>query len=589
MKNLKIKVLFSIIALVSLTGCNNTQKNDASNYAFIVGDNYLGHVKKNNLVYVYKKDKTATVLCSQNQTIKSALIKSEIEIKGEKYPVTEIFDNAFKNCNKLKEINIPENIKTINDNAFLNCVSLNKINLPNSLTHIGKCAFKNTGIEEINLSNNVSTIENYAFSECHNLSKINISEENQFYKSKDGILYTKSNELKQYPSGKQDKEYSIDESTISILEGAFAYNNYIEKISLNNITFIDKYAFYQCDSLEKIMFGNSLSEINDEVFANCNSLHYITIPDSVTKIGNYAFYNCKELFCLRLSSSLQYVGKEIVLNSDSSVILEENGINTENWDNKWNNSYRPTYTFKQDNLCILNDIVYILNNETASAIAHIAPIKTLNIPSSITYNNAEYKIKSIGKSAFEADSNIEELTVGDNLYNIKDYAFSECSNLKTIRIGESNARIENYSFNKCSSLKSINFGNNIQMISSGAFNDVPLSCFNTYDNAYYIGNEQSKYLYLIRTVTKNINSCKIHDDTLLIADASFQNCSNLKTLNFPKKLSYIGNYALYNCKKMTSVSYAGTKEEWKNISKGLSWKGNDLESIFCQDGELTAV
>ena len=39
----------------------------------------------------------------------------------------EIWDHAFQRCRKLKEIEIPENVRYIDDEAFLGCSGLRKI------------------------------------------------------------------------------------------------------------------------------------------------------------------------------------------------------------------------------------------------------------------------------------------------------------------------------------------------------------------------------------------------------------------------------------------------------------------------------
>jgi hypothetical protein len=52
-----------------------------------------------------------------------------------------IEDSAFKNCIKMKDIFLPNNIKRIESNAFLNCKNLLEITLPSTLEYIGENAF----------------------------------------------------------------------------------------------------------------------------------------------------------------------------------------------------------------------------------------------------------------------------------------------------------------------------------------------------------------------------------------------------------------------------------------------------------------
>lgn len=69
----------------------------------------------------------------------SGLIYGEYSIrKG----VKVIGNSAFRGCNSLTSINIPNSVTTIGKQAFADCESLTSINIPNSVTTIGNGAFK---------------------------------------------------------------------------------------------------------------------------------------------------------------------------------------------------------------------------------------------------------------------------------------------------------------------------------------------------------------------------------------------------------------------------------------------------------------
>ena len=52
---------------------------------------------------------------------------------------------------------------------------------------------------------------------------------------------------------------------------------------------IEKGAFYNCKSLEKIELPKELSDLKDETFYNCSSLQSINIPDDVSILEKGAF------------------------------------------------------------------------------------------------------------------------------------------------------------------------------------------------------------------------------------------------------------------------------------------------------------
>ncbi|MBO7149907.1 MAG: leucine-rich repeat domain-containing protein [Clostridia bacterium] len=62
----------------------------------------------------------------------------------------------------------------------------------------------------------------------------------------------------------------------------------------DSVTSIGDSAFYNCDSLETVTFGETsqLDIIGSYGFYDCDSLTSIVIPANVTSIGRYAFFGC---------------------------------------------------------------------------------------------------------------------------------------------------------------------------------------------------------------------------------------------------------------------------------------------------------
>lgn len=75
---------------------------------------------------------------------------------------------------ELRNLVIPDNVKTIGDCAFYNNNKLVSLKLGVGLTEIGKNAFRNCSLlTEVSIPDNVTTINQYAFNYCTNLATLN--------------------------------------------------------------------------------------------------------------------------------------------------------------------------------------------------------------------------------------------------------------------------------------------------------------------------------------------------------------------------------------------------------------------------------
>lgn len=303
---------------------------------------------------------------------------------------------AKDNTNMPKEVSIPskhdgKDVTVINAEAFYYCPDIIKIAIPDTITSIGDMAFRYcNSLEKVVIGKGVTSIGYGAFYSCENLSDIAVSEDNQYYKSSDGDVYSKDGEtFVQYAMGKSNDYFEIPSGVTTI--GAYAFRdsyNLIEVKLPDSVRTIGAFAFENCSELTKVdIQENSVTTIDSRAFFDCIKLVDINIPDSVSYIGDWAFYKCSSYY------AEEGIEKEIKIKIPAKVTSINAGVFMD---------------YKELDGITIHDGVTSIGTY---ALAHCDDLITVFIPNSVA---------EIGRAAFHSCDNLTiELEEGNPNFHIK--------------------------------------------------------------------------------------------------------------------------------------------------------------------------
>ena len=403
-----------------------------------------------------------------------------------------IEDYTFQNCSKLQNINLPLGLDQIGKEAFAGCSSLTILDWPLQLKNIGARAFYNCnqldGIE--NISPNIEKIGADAF--CNTAWE---SKQPSGYLYIHNIFYAYTGEV-------------TDSMHIEIKKGT----TYISGGAVSRcVTKINEYSTKNVVS--KITIPNSVTEIEDETFRSCHNLDTIICTSVQPPLISENTFNL----------TLQKNKHVLLVPTKALDIYSWWGLLPYEAAPYWNNFtnvkpitdpyvYDPVY-FEKDS------IQYHITNDTLAPYeVEVTPwygleqwdmegynypeLTTADIPASVTYKGTTYLVTRIGKMAFYHASQLQRVTIGENVKTIDEQAFSVCRNLSHVVIGENVDSILLSAFASGNSkIKVLDIPKNVKYIDYKSLSAYSLEAINVHpDNANYTSvdgvlfNKQKNYL-----------------------------------------------------------------------------------------------
>ena len=414
----------------------------------------------------------------------------------------------------------------------------------------------------------------------------------------------------------------------SIADSAFRNKSITSVVFGQYVESIGNYAFYSCQSLNKLDFSkSSVKTIGNCAFMIDKSLESIEFPDSLESIGPYAFscysygtygsYYASNLKSVKFGSGLKTVDEYAFYKNEKLETIEFAGNNLTSIGN---NAFSSCSALTELNLSGNKTII------RANAFSYDTSLKSVTISSGVNRlcDYAFYKctalttvelgegLETMEGSVFRYCSSLEKVSFPESLVNIYGNTFDSCSKLDNVKIPNNLTYIDGYVFSNCSSLKNVSIGSSCKSVSTTAFlNSYSIDKitvaednknFTSVDGVLYNNDKTTLVLYpknragefvVPDTVTSiadyafdnapKLTKVTIGENVKSVGTGAFRNCNSLETVIFKDSDTVqktIGDYAFNNCPALTEVDFGNAV---KSIGNYAFMVDKLLESIEFPD------
>ena len=456
--------------------------------------------------------------------------------------VTNISGEAFRDCRKLKSVYFPTSLTNIDDRAFYCCESLEEAIFNEGLTSIGYDAFSEChSITKVVLPSTIVRIENYAFNHDSSLKEVYC---------KAGVVPAGGREM--FNGSAEDRKIYVPVEVMYDYRAAEYWKDYAEYIfgydfeNDNLVVNIFEIAYKTNDGepLDPYTTEGFGANFLENIFDAATGEGVLKFDSRVTAIPERAFVSCTNLTWLDIPECITYIGSEAFKSCTSMQEITIPSSVTRIDDNAFSGC-----TGKATINCNGTEDDYQWNDN------HLrfrdAAFSEVVIGDSVT---------TIDSDAFSGCKNLKSVTIGNNVTIIEWSAFYNCGALTTITLPKDIATIYGDAFSGCISLSKVYFSGDIGdwlEISFGNSSSNPLRTAHD----LYINNELVTDVVIPESVTVvgnqlsgiSAKSITMHDNITEIADSAFEGCLNLESATIPSRVLRINYGTFRDCKVLKSV------------------------------------
>jgi len=362
----------------------------------------------------------------------------------------EIGSYAFKDCTSFTTIELPS-MRKISEGLLEGCTSLTTVTTKYCGTEIGKGAFRNcTKLKSINLEvyayEELKTIGEEAFAGCGELEELVIP---------DGVVTLKDNAFAGCTSL---NSIGIPDSLTDFSPDVFNDTPWKTNILSQDECFIINDVIYEIPDVEELEIGYGTKRIASGAADSCPSLTTVRIDDRLETIDADAFSKCRNIKDVYYDGfELQWEALKKYSAAEGNEALFENAEVHFREESLLPGDY---FTLRE------GDLTYNIYNDHAEVTSCsgfyegdiVIPSEVLGLPVTV-----------IGYCAFNLSEQMTSVTIPDSITAIEQHAFGYCTGLTEVTIPDSVEYIDDSAFNNCTGLTGINIPASVKSVGSCAF------------------------------------------------------------------------------------------------------------------------
>ena len=300
---------------------------------------------------------------------------------------------------------------------------------------------------------------------------------------------------------------------------------------LEGITSIGAYTFADCINLTSIEIPEGVTSIGNYAFSNCTSLVSATFPASLSSIYQNSFHSCTlPIIDLRKSTRLSLGIQAFASFGGSTILLPDclSNLNTQCFNGAsitsldLSNTQIKTipdygiYSCKKLETIILPST---LEKISTKGLMLNSALKNINLENCVNLTN-------IGEEAFSGCSQLQILSMPNNVSVLGSKAFYDCTSLVSINLPASLKILNSYTFYNCKNLETVIFEDGLMLDSWNT-----TYCFS---NCTSLTNLQLKNIIITSNNSLDLSKCtNLTQESILnlVQELHINTTTSTRTLN----------------------------------------------------------